>query len=170
MLTNLTQIVGQISYWFTLIVIGIIDFARQSDLRAVSPAGFFGFFTDKLMFIWCVCFRDFLNNLSDLRRENRDCLALSGIFITPWDWRGAWDGCIASHNPEVGGSSPPSATRKQRFSLENRCFYNFFGGKQYGSKLGSGVDPYSDPNGEISQWTKEDAGTCLPRRIWIVLL
>ena len=36
---------------------------------------------------------------------------------------------------------------------------------RFGSKLGSGVDPYSDPNRAMSQWTKEDAGACLPQRI-----
>ena len=41
----------------------------------------------------------------------------------------------SSHNPEVEGSSPSSATKNRRFHHENGGFPNFLRRKQYGSNM-----------------------------------
>ena len=74
------------------------------------------------MFIWCVCVRDFLNNSSSLAQKGCGYLRIFDALTTARDWLGVWCGYIASHNPEVEGLGPSSATRKAPDWVANRWF------------------------------------------------
>ena len=56
--------------------------------------------------------------------------------------------CI-SHNPEVGGSSPPSATRKVPKSYDFGTFVHFFSKISAGQGVGQATDPHPDPQAEM---------------------
>ena len=72
--------------------------------------------------------------------------------------------CI-SHNPEVGGSSPPPATRKAPKSYDFGAFIYFSDKISAGQGVGQIADPHPDPQAETPRY-----GQTVPESTQLIVL
>ena len=59
------------------------------------------------------------------------------------------EGSTAVGKDEVGGSNPPSSSKKSCFLLKTGLFCYIFGIIRCGSRCGSSADPHRDPHAEM---------------------